>query len=210
MGAFLVFEGPDGAGKSTQAALLTNELRNRGLQVLSTREPGGTEIGDAVRDLMLGGRHLSMDPLTWTFLMNAARAELVSKVIRPALKDGAIVILDRYWYSTIAYQGFGEGLGADVVRMLSLTATDGLAPDLVILLDIAPEVGLARKDSNDFNVMDKRPLDFHVRVHDAYTEMAVQDPNRWACFDADRPVDSLHAGIRNRVLQVLPVSEQIS
>ena len=184
MSLFVVFEGPDGAGKSTQVDLLAEGLRANGYTVVTTREPGGTPVGDAAREVMFGEHAVPMEPLTWAFLMNSARAELVSQVVRPALERGEVVISDRYWYSTMAYQSGGDGLSSDVVTELSRIATGGLEADLVVLLDLPASEGLERKRGGVMNQLDRRPLDFHERVRKAYAEMAAADPERWVTVDA--------------------------
>ena len=176
---FIVFEGPDGAGKSTQVELLANSLIAGGMDVLSVREPGGTEVGEAARNIMFAEPPLPMLPLTWAFLMNAARSELVGEVIRPALARGTTVLADRYWYSTLAYQGEGEGLDSEMVHILSRLATGGLEPDLVICLAVPPAVGMSRKHAGNPNVLDRRPLEFHMRVVEAYETMARREPAKW-------------------------------
>lgn len=196
---FVVFEGPDGAGKSTQARLLSERLEEHGLDVTSVREPGGTDVGEALRAIMFREPPPSMQPVTWALLMNAARAELVVNVIRPALDRGSIVIADRYWYSTLAYQSGGEGVDPDLTRHLSLAATAGLEPDLIIFIDVPPESGLARK-GNRLNVLDRRPIEFHQRVRLAYHAMADQHPDRWLTFDGLEPRDELAGSILSQVL----------
>lgn len=200
MGFFVVFEGSDGAGKSTQLKILAAELAALGISVVCTREPGGTSVGDAVREVMLGKGSVDMQPLTWAFLMNAARAELASQVIRPALARNQVVLSDRYWYSTLAYQSAGDGVPAETVTEMADIATSGLEPDLVLLLQLPPETGLSRKRHASRNVLDERPLDFHVRVSDAYREMARTAGDRWQTFDATRPVEDVTAAILSKVL----------
>src|SRR5579884_3240225 len=145
MGRFVVLEGPDGSGKSTQMRLLAQSLQRSGVEPVTTREPGGTQTGDAIRDLMFGPSALPMTPLTQLFLMNAARTELVREVIRPALSQDRLVLSDRYWYSSLAYQSAGDGVDPDVTRSVCRLATDGLEPDLVLLFDMNPEDALTRK-----------------------------------------------------------------
>ncbi len=200
MSLFVVFEGPDGAGKSTQVNLLADELRARDYAVVTTREPGGTPVGDAVREVMFGDDAAPMRPATWAFLMNAARSELVADVVKPALARGDVVISDRYWYSTMAYQSGGDRLEAEVVKELSGIATGGLEADLVILLDLPARVGLDRKAGGVMNQLDKRPIDFHERVREAYAKMAAGDPGRWVTVDAAQPPEALAAQVLERTL----------
>lgn len=201
MGLFVVFEGPDGSGKTTQVARLVEGLRARGIPGIGTREPGGTILGDRLRELMLGEGAIPMQPLTWALLMNAARSELVKTIIRPALEAGMVVVADRYWYSTVAYQGWGEGLDSGTVRELSRIAADECQPDLVIYLNVSPAEGLDRKHGTGLNVLDRKPIAFHRRVNDAYRNMAAAEPTRWAVFDGLRPANELAEAILARVLQ---------
>ena len=175
---FIVFEGPDGAGKSTQVELLTQALRARSIPAIAVPEPGGTSVGEAVREIMFGEPPFPMRPLTWAFLMNAARSELVDTVIRPSILRGMVVIADRYWYSTLAYQGAGEGLDSTIIRDLSAIAISGLEPEMVLYLDVS-SAGIERKRTGSLNVLDRRPLEFHKRVVACYREMAGGDPERW-------------------------------
>ncbi|HEX5137413.1 MAG TPA: dTMP kinase [Planctomycetota bacterium] len=165
-GRFLVLDGPDGSGKSTQIARLAAKLRDRGESVLVLREPGATPMGEAIRDLLL---HADVDitPLAEMLLYQAARAHLVETVVRPALAAGQTVLLDRYWYSTAAYQGHGLGLDPGEIRRVSAVATKGLEPDLLLLLDVPADVGLARlKGARD--KVEARSLGYHRRVRDGF------------------------------------------
>ncbi|HEV3312772.1 MAG TPA: dTMP kinase [Chloroflexota bacterium] len=198
---FIVFEGADGAGKSTQVKLLTEGLTERGIDTIAVREPGGTPAGEAVREIMFGREPpLPMRPLTWAFLMNAARAELVAEVVAPALRQGCVVIADRYWYSTMAYQGAGDGVDADVIRRLSRIATTGLEPDLVILFDVPAAEAMERKRSGSRDVLDRRPLDYHERVVQAYRGLAARDPDRWHVLDGLEPPEALAQAVLEEVL----------
>lgn len=209
-GRFIVFEGPDGAGKTTQIELLIRTLREQKLDLIDLREPGGTQVGEAVRRVMFDDPPLPMRALTWAFLMNAARAELVNSVIRPALDRGMIVLADRYWYSTLAYQSAGDGLDADTVLALCRLATGDLEPDLVLYLDVPAEVGLERKRRGTPNVLDRRPFDFHARVRDMYRELAAEDPKHWRVFDGTKQPELLADEIRVDALSVLDVASAVT
>jgi dTMP kinase len=200
-GAFVVFEGGDGAGKSTQSRLLADALRARGLEVVVTREPGGTPIGEAIRELLLGAGSHGMAARTEALLFAAARAEHASTLIRPAVARGAVVISDRYLDSSVAYQGAARGLGEDRIAELSLWATEDLIPDLTVLLDVAPGVGLGR--AGDANRMEAEPEAFHSEVRQAFLRRAAAAPERYLVVEADRPKDVVAAMVLTTVLERL-------
>lgn len=188
-GWFITIEGPDGAGKTTQAESLADHLRGRGHAVLVTREPGGTWLGERVRELLLArtGSTVSTDPVTDAILFNAARRQLVTEVIRPALTAGRTVICARYADSTLAYQGYGAGVPLDRLRTLQALATDGLQPHLTILLDLPVEAGLKRKAPGDVTRFEAEfDLPFHRRVRDGFLALARETPDRFAVIDAAR------------------------
>jgi dTMP kinase len=181
-------EGPDGAGKTTQAGALAAHLRQCGLDVLLTREPGGTWLGERVRELLLTrtGSTVSTDPLTDAFLFYAARRQLVVEVIHPALAAGRTVLCARFADSTIAYQGYGAGVPLDRLRALEAVATDGLMPDLTLLLDLPVEAGLARKAPGDVTRFETEfDLAFHRRVRDGFLALAAAS-ERFVILDATR------------------------
>ncbi len=186
---FIVLEGPDGAGKSEQAIRLAERLRQRGYPVTFTREPGGTPLGEQVRAILLDPAETRRGPIADALLFNAARSQHVSDVIRPALERGDVVICDRYATSTLAYQGYGSGIDREMLAAIAAFATGGLAPDLVVVLDVPVEVGLARRDAGRveeltrFEDGDRHDLAFHQRVRDGYLEMAAADPRRWVIVD---------------------------
>ncbi len=200
-GAFVVFEGGDGAGKSTQSRLLADALRARGLEVVVTREPGGTPIGEAIREVLLGAGSHGMAARTEALLFAAARAEHASTLIRPAVARGAVVISDRYLDSSVAYQGAARGLGEDRIAELSLWATEDLIPDLTVLLDVAPGVGLGR--AGDANRMEAEPEAFHSEVRQAFLRRAAAAPERYLVVEADRPKDVVAAMVLTTVLERL-------
>ena len=186
-GWFITVEGPDGAGKTTQANALADHLRERGVDVLLTREPGGTWLGERLRDLLLArtGSTAATDPLTDALLFNAARRQLVVEVIRPALAAGRTVVCARYADSTLAYQGYGAGVPLDRLEALASVATDGLLPDLTVLLDLPVEAGLRRKSPGDVTRFEAEfDVAFHRRVRDGFLALAAGSPERSAVIDA--------------------------
>jgi dTMP kinase len=197
-GRLLAFEGVEGAGKSTQLALLRRELAARGHEVVVTREPGGTPVGERVRAVLLDPS-AELHPRTEALLFAAARAELVERVIRPALERGAVVLCDRYLDSSLAYQGGGRGLGREPVAAVNRWATGDLVPDLVILLDLDPIEGLARR-RGDRDRIERQDADFHARVADAFRALAAADPERFAVVDAAGPVEEVAARVRSAAL----------
>jgi dTMP kinase len=186
-GWFLTIEGPEGAGKTTQAARLETWLGDAGVPVLRTREPGGTRLGEELRELLLDqSASTPIDPLADAFLFNAARRQLVAEVIRPAIDGGTSVVCARFADSTLAYQGYGSGLDLGTLRSLEAIATDGLRPDLTILLDLPAEVGLARKTEAVDQTRFETGFDvaFHRRVRDGFLSLAAAEPGRFAVVDA--------------------------
>ena len=188
-GWFITIEGPDGAGKTTQAGALAQHLRDGGLDPLLTREPGGTWLGERIREVLLArtASNVMPDPVTDALLFNAARRQLVVEVLRPALTSGRTVICARYADSTLAYQGYGAGVPLDRLRALEATATDGLQPDLTVLLDLPVTAGLARKAPGDVTRFEAEfDLGFHGRVRDGFLALAAAGPDRFAIVDATR------------------------
>ena len=197
-GWFITLEGPEGAGKTTQAEALARHLEGRGLDIVLTREPGGTRLGERLRELLLARSEPGIvpDPLTDALLFNAARRQLVTTVIRPALDAGRTVLCARYANSTTAYQGYGLGVPFEDLRALAAIATDGLKPDLTILLDVAPEVGLGRKAPGDVTRFEAEyDLDFHRRVRTGFLAIAAAEPARFAVIDASRPAVEVTADV---------------
>jgi dTMP kinase len=198
-GAFITIDGPDGGGKTTQAERLRDHLAGRGIRVLLTREPGGTWLGELVREVLLartGSAAAPTDPLTDALLFNAARRQIVGEVIRPALDAGMVVICARFADSTLAYQGYGAGVPLDRLRTLADIATDGLTPDLTILLDLPVEAGLARKAPGDVTRFEAEfDLAFHSRVRDGFLAIARAEPGRVAVIDATEDVDAVAAAV---------------
>jgi dTMP kinase len=198
---FISFEGPDGSGKTTQARLLVEWLRQQGYPVVLTREPGGTDIGEQIRLVLHDPHNTEMDARTEILLYSASRAQLVAQCIQPALEAGHIVVSDRYADSTLAYQGYGRGLDLEVLRAITAFATRGVLPDLTLYLDVAPEEGLQRRraEGGEWNRLDAEASDFHRRVRAGYLELASSDPQRWVIVDAARPVEEVQAQIRQVV-----------
>ncbi len=194
------FEGGDGVGKSTQLGLLADHLAALGHEVVRTREPGGTPLGVELREAVLHGDHVG--PRTEALLYATDRAHHVDTVIRPALERGAVVLTDRYLDSSVAYQGNGRDLGADEVERLSLWATGGLLPDLTVLLDLDPAVGLGRLTGAP-DRLESAGLAFHERTRRAFLDRAAADPGRWLVVDAARDAAEIHAEIAARAAALL-------
>jgi dTMP kinase len=190
-GFFLVLEGGEGSGKSTVAAALERAAAARGRQVLRTREPGGTPVAEAIRDLLLSQELPEADAWCEALLFAAARADHVGTVIRPALEHGDVVICDRFVDSSAAYQGLGRGLGVAAVRSANVAAMAGAVPDLTIVLDIDPAVGLQRAVGH--NRMEARGMVFHRQVRQAFLDFAAAEPERYAVIDAGQPLDGVVA-----------------
>lgn len=208
MSPFITFEGGEGSGKSTQARALYRRLLKLGVPALLTHEPGGTPLGRDVRRWLKGGSGRGenekgeLDPETELLLFNASRAQLISQVIRPALKSGTVVICDRFYHSTIAYQGYGRGLDFALIEAANNIATQGLRPDLTLFLDMPVEQGLARKRLRDR--FEREDLAFHQRVRQGYLEMAAKEPERWLVIDASLPRRDIARLIWERVEPLLP------
>jgi dTMP kinase len=203
---FISFEGPDGSGKTSQVAQLVAYLHQEGYDVLATREPGGTFIGDQIRDVLSNLDNTNMRPRTEILLFQASRAQLVEQVIRPHLKDGGIVLSDRYADSTLAYQGYGHQVDLEKLKTIIEFATGGLKPDLTILLDIDVEKGLQRRArGGEWNRLDAYDLAFHERVRQGYHQLVQEEPERWKIVNAGQPPELVQAAIRELVLERLPV-----
>lgn len=203
---FISFEGPEGAGKSIQAGLLRRFLEEEGWTVLSTREPGGTPLGDEVRQILLHSEDLSILPESEVLLLAASRAQHVRERILPALRSGTAVICDRFVDSTYAYQGGGHGIPLELIRPIQTFATGGLEPDLRILIDVPIEIGLRRRhaDAQSVNRIDLAPGAFHQRVRESFLAMAEADPEGWSIVDGRDDVASVarkvQTEIRSRIL----------
>ena len=201
-GLFVAFEGGDGAGKSTQARALAEALRAADLEVILTREPGGTPAAEAIRHVVLTPDFAGLDPRAEALLYAASRADHVARLIQPALDRGAVVITDRYIDSSIAYQGVGRGLGPDVVGEINLWATRHLLPDLTVLLDVDAGTGLARLESAP-DRLGAEPEEFHASVIEAFRALAAGDPDRYLVVAAHGDRDAIAATVRARVDELI-------
>ncbi|MBK9206782.1 MAG: dTMP kinase [Anaerolineales bacterium] len=202
---FITLEGPEGSGKTSHIPYLVEYLREQGHTVFPTREPGGTTISEQIRDILHDLKNAEMHPRTETLLYQAARAQIVEQVIKPRLAVGEIVISDRYYDSTIAYQGYGHQQDLEQVRGLVKYATGGLTPDLTILLDLDIEVGLKRKVQNEmeWNRMDAYTVEFHQRVRRGYLELVKQEPQRWVVVNSDQKWDDVQAELKKVIIKGL-------
>lgn len=211
MSWFVTFEGLDGSGKTTQIELLAEFLRARGLPAYFTREPGGTDLGEQLRSILLPRQPGSTEPGAEALMMCAARAQLVAREIRPRLAAGEPVICDRYGDSTLAYQGYGRGLALDDLRAVVRFATGGLVPDVTVLLDVEVDEARRRKrpslestcgGGSDANFFDDIDHGFRERVRRGYRVLATEEPHRWLMLDASQPRDVLHGRIAEAVSQL--------
>ncbi len=197
---FISFEGTEGSGKTTQVNLTMQYLRDKGYNVLLTREPGGTAVGDSIREILLNKDTVHLSPRAELLLFNASRAQLVDEVLRPHLASGGVVLCDRYVDSSVAYQGYGHGLDIqDVIHAVNI-ATGGLMPDVTIFLDITPEEGLRRRAisslfGEEFNRIDAMSLAFHQRVYQGYADIGRAEPHRWVRIDAAQPPEQVQQDI---------------
>ncbi|NDL67735.1 dTMP kinase [Anaerotalea alkaliphila] len=199
-GLFITLEGMDGSGKSTQINLLEAYFKSRGAEVVLTREPGGTVIGEEIRSMLLNREYAEMAETTEALLYAASRAQLVEEVVRPALAEGKMVICDRFLDSSLAYQGIARELGVERVVSINDFALEGLRPDLTIFLDLQAEEGLKRKkDQKDLDRMEMEKVDFHRKVSDAYRFLARQDSARILQLDASQDQEEIHKAIVERI-----------
>ncbi len=203
MSLFVTFEGPEGSGKTTQVQLLMDYMKERGYPVLCAREPGGTEISEQIRPVILSKENHAIADTTEALLYSAARAQIVSQFIRPALTAGKIVLCDRYADSTLAYQGYGLGLDLQALRTITRFATGGLVPDRTFYIDVPVEFGLARKRGGETNRLDEKSAAYHERVRAGYYEMIKAEPQRWIVVDGTQSVIQVQREIRERMDQVL-------
>ncbi|MBA7479697.1 Thymidylate kinase [subsurface metagenome] len=206
MSQFITFEGGEGCGKSVQARALYRRLLKLAIPALLTHEPGGTPFGNRLGRWLKWTKDTDISPLTELLLFNASRSQLVTEVIQPNLKDGKVVICDRYADSTTAYQSYGRGLDLEMVKAINNAATRGLAPNLTVLLDISVETGLARKRGKRQDRFEQEALTFHKRVREGYLKLAANDPQRWLVVDASQSKRKISEIIWQRVRQLL--SEQ--
>ena len=201
---FITLEGPEGGGKSTQAKRLVDHLQAQGHEVLLTREPGGTEIGDQIRQVIMSLENKSMSPEAEFLLFSASRAQVVRELIEPQLERGGIVVCDRFYDSSLAYQGYGHELDLEQLRTITGFVSGGLVPDLTFLLDLTSELGLERrKHDGRWNRLDDYDLAFHGRVREGYHRLAELDPDRWVQIDAAQTEDEIQEQIRETVARRL-------
>lgn len=203
MALFITFEGGEGCGKTVQARALYRRLVKLAIPAVLTQEPGGTPLGRKLSRWLKWADDIHISPLTELLLFNASRAQLVAKVIRPSLENGKVVICDRYADSTIAYQGYGRGLGLSIVETTNHTATQGLKPDLTVLLDMPVEEGLARKGNKKQDRFEQEDVAFHRRVREGYLKLASNEPQRWLVIDATLPMAKVAEIIWGEVKQLL-------
>ena len=201
MSLFVTFEGPDGSGKTTQINLLSERLAAAGYAVLTVREPGGTPIGEQIRDVVHNLRNREMSDRTECLLYGAARAQLVDQLLIPHLRQGGLVLCDRYADSTLAYQGYGRGLDLVGVRNIIAFATLNLRPDVTFYLDIDVAAGIARRQrgGGEWNRLDDQTLEFHRRVRDGYLKMIAEEPRRWVVIDGAQSVEQIQALIQAEI-----------
>jgi len=199
---FITLEGPEGSGKTSQMAPLADFLRQLGNSVVTLREPGGSDIGEQIRGVIMELNNTAMNPRTEILLFLASRAQFVEEIVRPTLNAGQWVLCDRYADSTLAYQGYGHQVDLDILRRLLDFATGGLIPDLTLLLDIETNTGLSRKRKagGEWNRLDAYPPEFHQRVRQGYLELARQEPQRWVVIDASQPLEMVQSAMRQAIL----------
>ncbi len=204
---FITLEGPDGSGKSTQIPALAAAIQAAGFEIVITREPGGTEIGNQIRQVIMDLKNKAMEPTTEILLFQASRAQLVRELIIPSLAAGKVVLCDRYADSTLAYQGYGHNTDLETLKQIINFATGGLTPDLTIYLDIDAEAGLRRRSGGDgeWNRLDDYALEFHRRVRAGYHELIAAEPHRWIVINADQPVEVVREELHKAVLGRLEV-----
>jgi dTMP kinase len=210
-GIFITLEGPDGAGKSSQARLLADRIRAAGGDVVLTREPGGTKLGERIRAILLDASAESHDSLSDALLFNAARSRQVSEVIRPALEHGAIVVCDRFSDSTLAYQGYGGGVPLDALKHLAAVAIGITLPERTVLIDLSVQAGLARRNAGSSEGLNRFETDaskhdaaFHERVRSGYLELANQEPERWRVVDGSLEREAVANAVWSAVADLLP------
>lgn len=201
-GLFITMEGPDGSGKSTQIAAIKKFFEDKGQEVLITREPGGTQISEKIRELLLDKANSEMDPMAEALLYAASRAQLVSQVIKPALENGINVICDRFVDSSIAYQAYGRGLG-DSVAVINAYAVNNCMPDVTFLMKLNPEIGKSRIASDAQDRIEMEKIDFHNRVFAGYEALELEYPDRIVGIDATRDIESISSEITANLERLL-------
>jgi len=196
-GYFITVEGTDGAGKTTQIKLIEDYLKSKNKSVVVTREPGGTSIGEKIRDILLDSQNSEMGMITEMLLYASARAQLVSEVIRPAIEEGKVVICDRFVDSSYVYQGFGRGIDLKIITDVNRVALDGLVPDITLFFDLNPVEALRRrKNSTELDRIEKEKMDFHKRVYNGYKKLAMLYSDRINCIDSDRSIEEIFDDVK--------------
>lgn len=203
MSLFITFEGAEGSGKSTQTTILKNWLDEQNISAVLTHEPGGTALGEKISDLLKWAKETKISPITELMLFNSSRSQLINEIINPALESGKVVICDRFFDSSTAYQSYGRGLDFNTVINVNMTATDGLSPDLTILLDLAIEDGLSRKSGDKLDRFELEDIEFHHKVREGYIALAEAEPERWLVIDATLPKENISEIIRDKVSSLL-------
>lgn len=207
---FITFEGCEGCGKSTQARLLYKRLQRLHITAVLTREPGGTPLGKRIRNILKVNREFAISPEAELLLFAACRAQLVRDIIRPALKEGKVVICDRFADSTTVYQGYGRGLELKIIEQLNRVATERLKPDITVLIDIKPELSLQRKLNPEDDRFEREDLAFHRRIREGYLELAGRERERWFVIDGNRSIGEIQRAIWNKINSALVRRQFIS
>ncbi len=203
LGKFITLEGPDGSGKSTLINLISEYMKNKGIEIVVTREPGGTLIGEEIRDIILDNNNINMGAETEALLYAAARSQHVHERIIPALNEGKIVISDRFLLSSLAYQGVGRGLGIENVKMINDFGLRGIYPDLILFFHIDPEITLERKTTKGGDRLEKEGNDFHKRVYNGYMELLEKYPRNIAIIDATKSVEEVFEQVIIEIEKIL-------
>lgn len=203
-GKFITFEGTDGSGKTTQIKLLEEYLKDKGYEVVLSREPGGTKVSELIRDLILDPANTEIVPLTEMILYAASRAQHVAQVIMPSIEAGKIVICDRFVDSSYAYQGCGRGLDLRLIADVNRVAIDGISPDITFFLDIDPETAIKRRiNATGADRIEQEKLDFHKRVYEGYKKMSLLFPDRIMTIDAEKPIEEISFQINKYIDTIL-------
>jgi len=202
-GAFITVEGIDGSGKTTQIRLMVDYLRSRGMEVVLTREPGGTKISEKIRAIILDPEHQEMSAITEMLLYASARAQLVSEVVKPALGQGKVVVCDRFVDSSYAYQGFGRGIGLNIIAEVNRAALDGVTPDITFFFDIGPDLTSKRINPDEADRMEREKIEFHRKVYNGYKRLAMLYPERIKLIDGRRGIDEISGEVRHWIDTVL-------
>jgi dTMP kinase len=204
IGKFITFEGTDGSGKTTQIKLLEEYLKNKGYEVVLSREPGGTKVSELIRELILDPANTEIAPLTEMILYAASRAQHIAQIIKPSIEAGKIVICDRFVDSSYAYQGFGRGIDLRLIADVNRVAIDGISPDITFFLDIDPETAIKRRIiATGADRIEQEKLDFHKRVYDGYKKMSLLFPDRITTIDAEKPIDEISFQINKYIDTIL-------